>query len=513
VNRFLLRPILLCVALWVVGAANSTGDAKLDSRIFAERAPDEKASFLVVLREQADLSGAETIADRTDRVRFVYESLRTQAELSQAPLRARLEAEGIAYRSYFLVNMLEVEGDRSLAASLAARQDVVRVAANSTFTPAPAPRDPQPVGARPQALGTVEPNITKIGAPDVWARGFTGQGIVIGMADTGVVWDHPALRTHYRGFDGFNVSHDYSWHDSVHDAVAANPCGSSSPTPCDDDGHGTSTAGLAVGDDGVGNQVGVAPGARFIACRNMDQGAGTPARYTECFQFFLAPTDSNGANPRPDLAAHVISNSWGCPASEGCTDPEVLRAVVENVRAAGIFVAVAAGNDGGFGCATINVPGLYGASFTVGATTLDDTIAGFSSRGPVIADGSNRLKPDICAPGVSLRVANKGGGYAGGFSGTSGSTPEVSGAVALLWSAAPSMKRQIDATASLLRLTALPLISAQDCPPFPGGAVPNAVFGYGRINIAAAVALALPVARAKPTAPAGTRVPRVVAPR
>jgi len=496
------------------GATAAFAASKVDARIFAGKAELEKASFLVVLRDQAELSGADSIADPTDRVRFVYESLRAQAELSQAALRARLDADRVPYRSYFLVNMIEVEGDRRLAAALAARLEVSSVAPNSPFTPSPAPREPEALTAEARILAatTVEPNVAKIGAPDVWARGFTGQGIVIGMADTGVVWDHAALKTHYRGFDGVNVSHDYNWHDSVHDARATNPCGSSASAPCDDDGHGTSTAGLAVGDDGAGNQVGVAPGAKFIACRNMDQGDGTPARYTECFQFFLAPTDHNGANPRPDLAAHIISNSWGCPDTEGCTDPNVLRAVVENVRAAGIFVAVAASNDGP-GCATVDIPGLYEASFSVGATTLADGIASFSSRGPITADGSNRLKPDLCAPGVGLRVANKNGGYVGGFSGTSGSTPEVAGAVALLWSAAPALKGQVTSTADLLEATAVPLTSTQDCPPFPGSAVPNAVFGFGRLDIASAVALASPAARATPSAPHRGHSPRVVPPR
>ena len=510
-HRVLLRWAWLA---FLLPSASSASDAKLDPRVFAGKASGESASFLVVLREQTDLSGADSIGDRTDRVRFAYESLRAQAELSQAALRARLDAEGIAYRAYFLVNMLEIEGDRALADSLAAREDVSRIAPNAPFTPAPAPREPEAL-TRPGGIfmtTTVELNIAKIGAPDVWAQGFTGQGIVIGMADTGVVWDHPALKAHYRGFDGVNVSHDYNWHDAVHDALAGNSCGSSASTPCDDDGHGTSTASLAVGDDGAGNQVGVAPGARFIACRNMDQGAGTPARYTECFQFFLAPTDRNGANPRPDLAAHVISNSWGCPVSEGCTDPDVLRSVVENIRAAGIFVAVAASNDGP-SCATIDIPALYDASFTVCATTLSDGIASFSSRGPVTADGSNRLKPDICAPGVALRVANRSGGFTGGFSGTSGSTPEVSGAVALLWSAAPAMKGRIGPTADLLRFTAVPLTSTQDCSPYPGSAVPNAVFGYGRLDIAHAVTLALPVARARASAPPRGRAIRVVPPR
>jgi serine protease AprX len=509
-----LRSVFSWIAIvFLLPLAAVAADAKIDPRIFARKAERETASFLVVMREQADLSGAQSIHDRAERVRFVYEALRAQAEISQAPLRARLDAAGVAYRPFFLVNMLEVEGDRALAAGLARRNDVLDIALNEPFALPPAPEEPRAkaLEAGVDSVSAIEPNIAKIGAPAVWARGFTGQGIVVGMADTGVLWDHPALKAHYRGFDGTNVSHDYNWHDAVHDARVTNPCGSNASFPCDDDGHGTSTASLAVGDDGAGNQVGVAPGARFIACRNMDIGDGTPARYTECFQFFLAPTDSNGANPRPDLAAHVISNSWGCPASEGCTDPNVLKAVVESVRAAGIFVAVAASNDGP-GCSTIDIPALYEASFTVGATTNDDAIAGFSSRGPVTADGSNRLKPDLCAPGVLLRVASKAGGYANGLSGTSLSTPEVAGAVALMWSAAPRLIGQPAATADAFRQTAAPLTSNQDCDPFLGSAVPNAVFGYGRLDVEAAVALVAPP-RVTPLVPARPPGTRVVPPR
>ncbi len=74
---------------------------------------------------------------------------------------------------------------------------------------------------------------------------MTGQGIVVGSADTGFEWEHAALRAHYRGWDGANASHAYNWHDAIHDARAGNPCGSDAAAPCDDDGHGTETSGLA----------------------------------------------------------------------------------------------------------------------------------------------------------------------------------------------------------------------------------------------------------------------------
>src|SRR5207253_5916476 len=140
--------------------------------------------------------------------------------------------------------------------------------------------------------------------------------------------------------------------DAIHSGGGS--CGPNSLFPCDDYGHGTHTTGTTSGDDGAGNQVGVAPGAKWIGCRNMDVGNGTPASYTECFQFFMAPTDLSGQNPNPALRPHVMNNSWGCPTSEGCA-PDTLRTVVENSQASGIFVEVSAGNSGS-SCGTVNDP-------------------------------------------------------------------------------------------------------------------------------------------------------------
>jgi subtilisin family serine protease len=372
-----------------------------------------------------------------------------------------------------------------------------------------------PAAERRSLADTAEPNIEKIRAPEMWARGFTGQGIVIGVADTGFQWDHPALREEYRGSAD---NHDYAWHDAIHDAALDNPCGSDAPAPCDDDGHGTGTAGLAVGDGGAGNRIGAAPGATLIGCRNMDRGAGTPARYTECFEWLLAPTDASGANPRPDLGADVISNSWTCPASEGCTDVIVLRAVVENVRAAGVAVVAAAGNEGHIvggspSCFTVTEPpATYDAAISVGATFLSDAIASFSSVGPVSVDGSNRLKPDLTAPGVALRTSAPAGGYNESFSGTSGAAPQVAGAVALLWSAVPGLAGDVDRTESALEQGAVALRIAASCGGYSGEDVPNPVFGWGRLDAEGAYEVLIPP-RADPAALGRHPVARVVRPR
>ncbi|MBK8048668.1 MAG: S8 family serine peptidase [Anaerolineales bacterium] len=269
--------------------------------------------------------------------------------------------------------------------------------------------------------------------------------------------------------------------------------------PCDDaiDGfpptHGSHTTGTMVGDaTAMGDTLlGMAPDAKWIGCRNMQDGFGTPASYTTCFEFFFAPYPQGG-DPQTDgdvtRAPHVINNSWGCPPSEGC-DVDTLRQVVENVRAGGIFVAASAGNEGwGGACSTIANPiGLYDASFTVGAHDSSGSIADFSSRGPVTADGSNRLKPDISAPGVSVRSIGPADGIDNWMSGTSMASPHVAGAVALLWSAVPVLRGDIDRTEQILIRSARPAPSAE-CE--SSGGSPNNVFGYGWLDVAAAIKLA-----------------------
>ena len=337
----------------------------------------------------------------------------------------------------------------------------------------------------PNSPETVETGVNYIHAPQVWAQGFTGQGIVVGGADTGYRWTHNALKNHYRGWNGTTADHNYNWHDSIHDSTG-NPCGNDATAPCDDQGHGTHTMGTAVGDDGGTNQIGVAPGAKWIGCRNMNQGDGTPARYMECFEFFLAPYPVGGtpAQGDPTKAPDVTTNSWSCPTSEGCS-ALTLQAGVEAQRNAGIMMVVAAQNSGP-GCSTVlDPPGIYDAVYSIGAlNTGTDTIASFSSRGPVTADGSNRMKPDISAPGTSTRSSyNTSDTAYASLSGTSMATPHVAGAVALLWSERPSLRHDVTATENILNDSAVH-ISSTAC---SSSGSPNNTYGYGRIDVLAAV--------------------------
>ena len=277
--------IAMLLALAAVPVAASNPSVDVHPWVLEHTAGGKSAEMLVVLRDTADLSGAASLENKEARGRYVVDTLRAAADRSQPALRRWLDERGVSNRPFYIVNAIWVRGDRQLVDQLARREDVLRIEGNPQIQN----RLPAPVVAPPvSSPAGIEWGISRTHAPDVWALGFTGQGVVVAGQDTGIDWDHPALKGHYRGWDGANASHDYNWHDSIHDAVG-NPCGNDSPVPCDDHGHGTHTIGTVVGDDGAGNQIGMAPGAKWIGCRNMASGIGTPARYLECFEFFLAP--------------------------------------------------------------------------------------------------------------------------------------------------------------------------------------------------------------------------------
>ncbi|MBN2003507.1 MAG: S8 family serine peptidase [Anaerolineae bacterium] len=446
------------------------------------------ADTLVLLVPQGDLDGAAAFSLKEDRGRYVYASRYQLAQRTQASLRAQLDMYGVPYRAFYIINALQVQADRETLLALALHPEVARIVANPRIS---ASLPVQETGVRnPMAVQGVEWNISRIGAPEVWAMGYTGQGIVIAGQDTGYEWAHPALQSHYRGAQEETVNHNFNWHDAIHSGGGT--CGADVAQPCDDYGHGTHTMGTMVGDDGGANQVGVAPDAQWMGCRNMNVGYGTPASYIECFEFFLAPypvgeTPADG-HADPAMAPDIVNNSWSCPPSEGC-DWQSLQDVAAVVNAAGIMVVSSASNYGP-SCSSVREPiALYETVFSVGATDSGEAIASLSSRGPVTIDGSGRIKPDLVAPGISIRSSTRGGNY-GNSSGTSMASPHVAGAVALLWSARPDLRGHITETAAILGTTAVPRYSTQ-CGD-GADALPNNVFGWGRLDIAAAVDAALP---------------------
>lgn len=462
------------------------GSLRINAAVVAaleQAGPEARVPVLLRCKEPVDLS--DISGSKKERGAEVFRRLQ-EAARAQEPLRSWLEGRGIRTRSFWIVNALAAEIDSPTLQALMSREELAEVLLDRPVRLL----EPLPAEARqPEAPEAIEWGVQKIRAPEVWALGFTGQGVVVGGQDTGYRWDHNALKNQYRGWDGTTANHHYHWHDAIHSGGGS--CGADSPAPCDDHNHGTHTMGTIVGDDGGTNQIGVAPGSRWIGCRNMDVGWGSPSTYLECFQWFLAPTDLAGNNPNPALAPDVINNSWGCPPDEGCNSSNwsVMEAAVEALRAAGVLVVVSAGNSGP-ACDTVSdPPAIFPGSFVVGSTTSSDAISSFSSRGPVTVDGSNRRKPDVVAPGSSVRSALRSTTSSYGLmSGTSMAGPHVAGAVALLISAHPALRGQVELIETLLERTAATSVTGgSTCGGIPPTTIPNNAFGWGRIDALAAV--------------------------
>jgi subtilisin family serine protease len=422
--------------------------------------------LFVVMAGQADLSGLPAgtgQAGRDARAAEVYRRLVAHAEAGQADLRAELDRLQLPYTPYYLVNAIEVAGaGPELRVWLSGRADVDRVLVSQRLRPLPAPGSPMS-GVPGLTPDDPEWNVELVRADRVWDElGVTGEGIVVGSSDSGVDGEHPALAGGFRGGGD-------SWLDPWN----------GTGVPTDRNGHGTHTLGSAVGRAGIG----VAPGARWAGCTNLDRGLGNPGHYLDCLQFMLAPYPPGGdpRDGRPERAPHILTNSWGCPPIEGC-DSRVLRPAVAALRAAGLYLVVAAGNAGPF-CGSIeDPPSAYPEVFTVGAVDRDERLAAFSSRGPVPGGG----KPDLVAPGARVVSAMPGGGYAA-LDGTSMATPHVAGVVALMWSAEPALIGDVDTTGRILRETARPVEIGDD--PACGGEA--ALVGAGLVDAHAAVAAAL----------------------
>jgi len=360
-----------------------------------------------------------------------------------------------------------------------------------------------------------------------WDLGVSGNGMNIALVDTGVDNEHPGLSDKFvAGYDAVCYVH------SDPTCLLSNPLreDDGSFDPDDANQHGTACMGMAsaTGIEADGSQsefYGAAPDATLIDIRiGTDVGAGPFENYLLEQQFYESAMNGlqwvidhhDDAWPGFTEEYHgidIISLSWGITSHEngGSDGSDMHSRILDEAMNEGIIVSVAAGNDGP------NNDGLSGMgssdlSVTVGATddqnTVnrdDDTIAGYSSRGPRKDNGDgnplNELKPEISAPGSNIIQAEgcvtSGGcsnlfndasdnSYTGRGSGTSYATPSVSGVMALVWEANENLttmqlKEILKHTAERRGEPSLPEVD-----PYW-----NRDFGFGMIDAYAATSLAL----------------------
>jgi len=303
----------------------------------------------------------------------------------------------------------------------------------------------------------IEWNVRKIMADSCWNAGYIGAGIYIGHIDTGVDFGHPALQGHWSG----------KWRD----------CVNGQPNPYDDHNHGTHTCGTLCGGDGFGSfteDIGVAPGTRIVAAKSFNQSGSGQYVWVDAAMQWMADLKADSG-----IDIRVVNNSWG---SSSTTDLHFWN-ICNTWKSLGILPAFAVGGSGP-GAGTVGIPANYPLNIGSGATDSNDNIASFSSRGPAPNQNPwndpqywyrpdwNRIKPDIAAPGVSVRSSVLGNGYQT-WSGTSMAVPHICGSVAILCQANPNL--------TVREIYNILLNNADH--PSQGAPYPNNNYGWGRLNI------------------------------
>lgn len=466
-----LLPVAVLILVIRVSAMGVDGhepqqkyDVALQQRL--EERPDDRLSFIVHLREQADLEH-NLPSQRSERRHTIASRLQRTAASSQQHLLSTLEdlrASGkvAGFQPLWIVNAVIVDGLASVPTLLAQRTDVAHITLNARQ------QYIQPPELQPQEATRQMWNLQQIHAPRTWyGLGITGTGVTIAIMDTGVDWTHPVLRGNYRGSQiNGSVHHEGNWYDVVDPSAAM-------AEPIDPNGHGTHVAGTAVGGDGIG----VAPGANWIAVRVFDNsGFATIGRIHLAFQWLLAPAQD------PELAPDVVNGSWS-----GNGQITAFTEDIDALRQAGIVTVFAAGNDGPY-TGTIGAPASYSHTIAVAAVDDRQKVTWFSSRGP--SPLTVARKPDLAAPGAPIYSSLPGGAY-GSSIGTSMAAPHVSGAAALLLSADPALN-PADVTRVLTS-------TARDIAP----AGHDMAAGWGHVDVYAAVAQRMTVGRVQGTVSAG----------
>lgn len=391
---------------------------------------------------------AAMITTKAARRDYVVSELKAFAEASQADLRAELaewERQGMVSSVYSLwsANALHITADEEVIQSLSERPDVESI--DPVELVLVIPEEGKVVEA--PVSRTIAPNITQVNAPRVWRQGYGGQGVVIAVIDSGVNYNHLDLADHlwdggeefpHNGVDVFNVDDD----------------------PMDDLGHGTHCAGTVCGDGTSGLSTGVAPEATLMCVKCTDHEGHSDAIY------FV-----KGMEWAVEHGCDAISLSLG-KANADTADKELLRHSCEALLDAGIVAAVAAGNERNLQniCPIPNNvrtpascpppildrdqmvnPGGLSCVIAVGAVDANDTVASFSSLGPVTWQNSEfedyaynpgigLIRPDVCAPGVSIWSLDYSSINDYDYkSGTSQATPCVAGIVALMLSKNPEL--------------------------------------------------------------------------
>ena len=465
------------------------------------RSDNEKIDIVILMKQQYDseLLNRRTahFTTRAERRDFVVNELKQFAEATQHELQRSLvemERQGLVAdtKVLWIANALSLSADKEAILDLAQRSDIEIIGYDmmeQVIPERPAARQAVNEGERNRAIGS---HLTHINADDVWNLGYTGEGVVVAIIDSGVNYNHLDLADHlwdggtqfpHHGYDVFNNDND----------------------PMDDFEHGTHCAGIICGDGTAGEQTGVAPDATLMCVKATNSSGGSSTSYlTSGMQWAL------------EHGCDVMSISMGFTGQQ-VSNRVLMRNTCVNVLNAGVVAACAVGNEGNYQSSypiPYNVrypgscpppyldpdqqanPGGLSCVISVGCVNTNDVPSSFTSRGPSTWTGTSfndypynpgigLIRPDVCAPGdwvLSLDYETIDDYFSMG--GTSQATPCLSGTIALMLSKNPNLTpAQI---CQIVEETAVPLARTKSnttgCGRIDALAAVNAVSGGGVQN-------------------------------
>ncbi|MDW7725840.1 MAG: S8 family serine peptidase [Candidatus Methanoperedens sp.] len=445
-NRIVFKYIALVVLVLIITSSFSmqteAANDKTAPVVKSRMAESGSVAVIIIMKDQP--SASTRLLSKGDAI----SSMKVQASGSQKSLNALLKEEkGDArdVKQFWIVNAIAVKASPGLIKKIAARDDVERIELDGVL------RILEGFSAR-VSQGQVDnatDEIKHINATGVWEFGIDGTGINVSVVDTGINASHP-------DFSGRVIG----WVDFVSGINTLS---------YDDNGHGTHVAGTVAGNGSGGTATGVAPNVSLFGVKVLNAtGRGPISNVTEGIEWSV------------DNRADIISLSLGLYDNNS-----FLANAINNAVNSGVVVIAAAGNCGptgnpncpSLGDRTIAYPAAQENVIAVGATYINDVIAGFSSRGPTTDE---RIKPDVSAPGVDINsLRHDSSGYRNDYSGTSMATPHVSGAAALLLHAANTLGISLTPSdiKNILKNTAVDL----------GAEGNDNTYGAGRIDVFAAI--------------------------
>ena len=495
--------IIVLMLTVIYGYAQTIDPALLQE--MGQRRNDEKIKVFVIMQQQYDQQElnrrAAHFTTRAERREFVVNELKQFAETSQYDLRhslAEMQRTDLvsAPKALWIANAIFFEATRDAILSLADRSDIMVIGYDKDYNWLSDEKASHP--ANPTR--GITPNVTQVNADQVWDLGYTGQGVVVAILDSGVNYNHLDFADHLWDGGSEYPNHGYDIvnddNDPMDDYVQYDNNGN-----IDSHGHGTHVAGIICGDGTAGSQTGIAPDATLMCVKVFDSiGEGSVTVICDAMQWAV------------DHGCDVINMSFGY-RKLSVADQTLIRNTCVNVLNSGVIAATSAGNVGNVwglysnpipdnvglpgGCPPPYLdpeqaqnPGGLSCSVCVGAVDSNDQAADFTSHGP--RDWSNSdyadypytygsqtefglIRPDVCAPGVNIISADSWNtsGYQV-MRGTSMAAPCVAGCMALMLS--KNHEATPEDLCRILEATAVHLSTGK-----------SNIYGYGRVDVLDAI--------------------------